>query len=282
MRQYINDIKSSVSIVILIVYSFGYTYLNSYYSRFNIFIENYINLNDLIFLTIKALFIISLIYLAVVILLRFISKIFLTSTFYTIRFFCIMGKGENKAVYKRYYSYIIKNILNQYSKWISIFILLALIYIVSYFNNNDDRVITIFLPLIAIEVFFMAKELNDQDKKKVHYFFIVFFYIILLSCFSIFGLVDGNINKISKNSTIVEFVENDVFYDTSSDSLNYLGETRSYLFIYDIRNQNSLIINKDNITNFRVQDVSVRENNKLKKIILKIEGLRLKRRMEDS
>lgn len=89
-----------------------------------------------------------------------------------------------------------------------------------------------------------------------------FLYVILIICFAIWGHIDGNLNKTSKNSSIVEFSENQKSYNTNLDSLNYIGETSSYLFLYDRNNRNSLIFNKQNISNFRIKDVTLTSEEK--------------------
>jgi hypothetical protein len=86
--------------------------------------------------------------------------------------------------------------------------------------------------------------------------------IILLICFAIWGFVEGNLTKEKNPLTVIEFTEGNRFIDTKSDTLNFIGETGSYIFIYDSKNRKSLIFDKSNILNFKIKDVTLSEEEK--------------------
>ena len=64
-------------------------------------------------------------------------------------------------------------------------------------------------------------------------------------------------NKIKEESlTKIEFDEKDRHIDTSLDSLNYIGETSQYFFIYNPIKRNTLIFNKNKLSNIKIKDVT--------------------------
>ena len=100
---------------------------------------------------------------------------------------------------------------------------------------------------------------NKEDKKNMLKFLMLFLYIILLISFAIWGYIDGNLIKNTEFKNGIVFNENNQQFDTSNDTLNFIGETSSYIFLFDNKNRKSLIFQKDKIENFKIKDNSLTE-----------------------
>ena len=96
MEKTIEKFKSNIPIFLLIFYSFGYVYLNRFYSRFNISIENYINLTDIIFFAINSLIKITLLFFIIEIILNIASHVILRFYYFRVK----DKKGKDKKISK--------------------------------------------------------------------------------------------------------------------------------------------------------------------------------------
>lgn len=262
MQKYLDNYKSNIPIILLVFYSLGYIYLDRYYSRFNISIENYINLSDIIFVTIRTLVSLSLIYLIIEFCLIIVSMTILRIVYSKDLNYKIRGRIKDKQIYKRYHSIVINKLIHKNTNGVSFFIFMIIPFMLVYFIDESIAIFTIFFPFLIIKIYQIIHYEDDEEKNRMIQISLSFLYVILIICFAIWGHIDGNLNKTSKNSSIVEFSENQKSYNTNLDSLNYIGETSSYLFLYDRNNRNSLIFNKQNISNFRIKDVTLTSEEK--------------------
>ena len=264
MKEYLDNYKSNIPIILLVFYSLGYVYLDRYYARFNISIENYVNLTDIIFVTIKTIVSLSLIYLVIEIFLYIISRSILKIIFSKSLNYKIKEKIIKKSVYDRYYSLIIEKQIENQTNGLSFFIFIISPFVLWYFLDESVIIFSLFFPFLIIKIHQITNYENDEERNKMIQFLLILLYVILLICFAIWGHRDGNFNKISDNPSKVEFYENQNSYNTNLDSLNFIGETSSYIFIYDRKNRTSLIFNKGNISNFKIKDITLTPEEKEK------------------
>lgn len=257
MKEYLDNYKSNLPIILLVFYSLGFVYLDRYFARFNISIENYVNLTDIIFVTIKTLVSLSLIYLVIEICLYIISRTTLKIVFSKNLNYKIKRRIKNQIVYDRYYSLIIEKQIVKQTNGLSFFFFIISPFILWYFIDEPVIIFSLFFPFLIIKIHQITNYKNDEERKRMIQFLLVILYVTLLICFAIWGHKDGNFNKISNNPSNVEFYENQNSYNTKLDSLNFIGETSSYLFIYDKKNRTSLIFNKGNISNFKIKDITL-------------------------
>jgi len=258
MEKYINRYKTNVPIVLIVFYSLGYVYLNRYYDRFNISIENYINLTDIIFVTIKSLISLSLIYLVVEICLFIVSRSILKITYRLMVNRETIKRAKKKNIHDRYYSLVIESQTNG----LSIFVLIIGSLVLLYFLDDKFIIFSLFFPFLIIKIYQIYHFENDKERKEIGQWTLIVLYIVLLFSFGIWGHLDGDFTKESKSTSFIEFYENQEVYNTKVDSLNYIGETSSYLFLYDKKNRTSLIFNKGNISNFKVKDITLTSEEK--------------------
>ncbi len=247
--KYLESYKTNIPIIILVFYSLGYVYLNRFYSRFDISIENYVNLTDIIFVTIANLVRLSIFFLIVEFVLFVISQIIL-KLFYSKK---LNPKSDSrlkdKAIYDRYYNLLIYN----QSNVVSFFILLFGFFI-PLLVEIDFSYLLLLLSILIIKIHQITNYKNKKEKNRMRQYLGVMMYVILIIYFAIWGHSEGNNAKTSDNSKTIEFKENNIDYNTETDSLNYIGETSSYLFIYNKNRRETLVLNKENITDFRIKD----------------------------
>ena len=103
---------------------------------------------------------------------------------------------------------------------------------------------------------------NKEEKNRMLQYLGVMMYVLLMICFAIWGHYEGNNAKTSDNSKTIEFKENNIEYNTETDSLNYIGETSSYLFVYNKNRRETLVLNKENITEFKIIDKTLTSEEK--------------------
>lgn len=99
MEEIFKSYKDNLPLIILFIYSFGSIYLFSYYSHFNIAIEQYISLSDILFFALRILIILSLAYVSLEMIILLIGLIITN----------ILSEGDYKAALAnrpgRQYSY---------------------------------------------------------------------------------------------------------------------------------------------------------------------------------
>ena|SRR5690554_2729957 len=258
MERYINRYKTNIPVILMVFYSLGYVYLNRYYDRFNISIENYVNLTDILFVTLKSLISLLLTYLVVEICLYLVSRSILKIIFPLIINREKIKRAKNKNLYDRYYYLVIESQI----KGLSIFVLILGTFVLLYFIEEPFIIFSLFFPFLIIKLYQIYNFENNKERKEIGQVTLIMLYIILLFSFGIWGHLDGNSTKVSNSNSFIEFYENQDSYNTNLDSLNYIGETSSYLFIYDKINRTSLIFNKGNISNFKVKDITLTSEEK--------------------
>lgn len=267
LKKYLASYKSNIPIILLIFYSLGYIYLNRYYHQFNISIENYITLTDIIFITVNTIIKLSIIYLIFDFFLLIISNIIL-KIFYSRKLnHKIKGRVDNNKIYNRYYSLVIKKQIEKQMKYVSFYLSLICLFILLFSLSDKIYIFTIYIPYFLVKIHPISHSKENKNKRIVVQIFLLIFSIMLIISFANLGSIDGLSVKTSQTSKIIEFTENQKYYNVNSDSLNYIGETSSFIFIYDKKNRKSLIFQKNNISNYKIKDTSLtnEEKEELKK-----------------
>lgn len=243
MEKTLEKFKSNIPIIILIFYSLGYVYLNRFYSRFNISIENYINLTDIIFFAINSLIKITLLFFIIEIILSIIS-IFILKIYY-------LSEKDEKIKEEK---------IDTNLKYASFTIFIIFGFLLNFIIKGDIVIyFSYFFTFFLVKTFQITHFENKEDKKNMLEFLFIFLYLLLLISFAIWGYKDGNFTKDNECKNEIIFNENDKKFDTSSDTLNFIGETSLYVFLFDNKNRKSLIFQKDKIDNFKINDKSLTE-----------------------
>jgi hypothetical protein len=125
---------------------------------------------------------------------------------------------------------------------------------------------SLFFPFLIIKIFQITSNKQERIQSRLNQFFLVALFIILIFYFIHGGYKDSISVKELTNGKQLEFKEQGILYNTKSDSLNFVGETNEYLFLYNTRNKETLIFNKSAITNLKIKDTSLTKEEIQKKI----------------
>jgi len=252
MEKIINQYKTYLPIFLLLLYILGYVNLSYYYSVFNVSIEYYINLTDILMYVAGRL---------VSILLTFILFELIVSlpTIYIIekrRNNVIKNKllesKKSKEVNSRYKNIYSRDKFDGSYSLLSM-VILFLIFIVVFVILKIVASWSVYL--IAIIFFKLYLALSDKKNKDNQVFEIFKYSIIIIPLISIFlglGFLESKEILEGKNSKEITFLENNKNFSTKSDSLLFIGETSEYLFLYYPRDKETKIFSKSTITDFKI------------------------------
>lgn len=255
MKQILENYKSNIPIFLLLVYSLGYVYLNRFYSQFNISIENYISLTDILFLVINKVIYTILLYLIIEAGLIFISQ-FSLNMLARIHY---IKNNKDEILEKK-----VNEFINKHHNETSLVILLIVSIGYVYFGEEILEIAAILFSLFFIKLLFVIKKNQKPDEQSQMFYDLSFIILlpIFLICFGIWGYSESKTIKlnsaIQKELPRVEFSCNGKVYSTKNLNFIYIGETSSSLFIYDKIKRNSIIFNKTNISELKVEDPDVR------------------------
>ena len=270
MTDIIDKFKSLVPVIAIILYTYGYSYLSIYYGFFDISIEYYVSLTDILFKTINILIFLSIFFL--------IQEIFLilwsTAVLKVYYFRKLNGKIKNRIksekVYDRYYVQVIEKYIERNLETVSLFSFLifgsTLIFLTKEYLNG----MTVFFPFLIVKLYKFTPKENSETKNRIIKFSSLALFVILLISFGLWGYNDATEVKENGLSHKIEFKSNNVSYKTGYDNLNFIGETSSYIFVYDKKERKTLVFSKINLTDFKVFNISLteKEEEKLSKEII--------------
>lgn len=260
-------LKENITLVALVIY--GVTFLNYYiyYNSFQISIFNYIGLNDMIFFFLEYIFKILSSLIIIEISLFFIY-IFIHDFFVYLRL-----KGTKKR--RIYYKNLAKNNKKRVAKVIEIGFSKSLtqfkltvvslsIFAVAFFPHK-----TILIPAYFIYFIYLLEKISKERLYEfVTYFggFIVFISLLITT------LINSYDKRFEKDDTNISFYENNTFITTDKNlsCYNYLGETSTHIFLYDIEKKISKVYDKSNIN-----DLTIKNSNTIDSTITKIKKTKI-------
>lgn len=251
--EILSGIPSLVYIFLLAIYAIGYTYLKFYYSGFGIDIEYYISLIDIVFFTINQFFATGLSWIMLEvgawILYGFISIIWIPGILYLVddRF-----KGSIELVNR--YMLIKKMHMFRITKMFFLLIFYAIIIFQSITSLEENIGISTlpwlidFLPAVFISMYLLYSKINEKkvkadfDKKTIT-FLVVFFISSIFSAF-LQGSSKSKSIEFLESRRIVTLITDDLNYKTDGIKFFYIGETSSYIFLFDREKNESIAVLK--------------------------------------
>lgn len=274
MNKYLEIFKSNLTVITLIFYILGYTYLVIYYFQFDISIVNYINLLDIIFTTINSLAILLLTYLFIEFLLFIVGILILNTIFRLfIRRKFLKRLGDNTRVQK-YLKFRNEKHDSDNIKGCTLFLLLLSTFLLLYYSDEKILISSLFFPFFIIKLHQIIPKEKGEIQIQLNQFFLGLLTFMFILCFSYWGYKDGISAKNNKGQYI-EFKEQGILYNTNSDSLNFVGETNGYLFLYNNKNRETLIFSKSGISNLKIKDTSPTEEEK------KVQEMKAQKKIND-
>lgn len=220
--EYVKENMQLFPLLIIGFYSIGFIRLKGYYQAFGIQIENYVSINDLVFQSIY---------------------IFLLIVVFLFIFFVVI------MIFK----YLTRNFqFNNLVIWfmLSLQTTLLIIYFISSFIDFEGSQFLIYAMMVLF--IYMIYYEKDYDRFLNFYSlkpFVINILIILFFIIGVFGhgLRDGLKNKDFKKEGNISFVYEGDLYSTLHPSLNLIGETSEYIFLFQTVSNRSLVFRKDDI-----------------------------------
>ena len=248
-------IKENITIILLILYSISFINYYFFYSFFDIPIFNYIGLNDLLFYSIEYIF-------------SIILTVFLVEVFLFIFFSFLYGLHMNIVLLlvKKKYKLVLEGRLNKRIRERT-----RKIFDNKFADSLFDFKISLFFLSIFAVIFFPIKEIT------IPAYFIYMFYLLdrggeerisklsivasLIVIFISLGIITGLSiyqKRYHKQEHDLSFYQNDKLITTNMQrsNLNYLGETSTSIFLYDIKENETKIYSKDNIESLTIKSSS--------------------------
>jgi hypothetical protein len=249
--KYYNLFKENIAIIVLTIY--GVTFINYYiyYKSFEVPIFNYIGLNDMIFFFIEYLFkIILIIFLTEIAL--FILYIFPFTLYEKI---IIFGRKKWRNLYlksNKLNRERIENLFNNlFSESLNSFrftVIILSIFIVPFLPYK--------MAIFPAYFIYLIYYLDKMAKEKMPEFLIPSVSIIVILSMIVSTLITSYDKRFKKEDFTISFYENEKLITTDQERscYNYLGETSTNIFLFDIERKESVIYSKDNISDIRIKN----------------------------
>lgn len=247
MKKYIKEYTENFSLILLLFYILGFCYQFWFYNYFNIEIEYYINLTDLIFSSLKILLGIIIYFLIIEIVLSFMSTFSLFFRFKTKKY----KKYEklDSKVQERFDRYI--EYLQSKNSYVFKFFYCFLLLIIGLILFNDKILfLSLIMPNFVFRLYSIFKNEKDIEFKKIlNTFSFSFLFVTLIICYSYWGYFNASNIKNNYTSKVLRIGE---IY--TGDNVNkFIGETSTSYFILNIKTNIVTIINKENLNKIDIE-----------------------------
>lgn len=226
MINYLKQYKDHLTFYLLYLYIIGFAYYIFYYENFGIKIFTYLTLSEVLLSSVSLCTNIFLFFLLTELLIAILSVGIIT--------FFPKCKFTSASI------------------TISIIIILCTIFfgekLFSELNYIAASLLTIQL-LIKLLIISSARPENDKYKNKATVILGCILFVATVILISVSGYSDyKDVVRGESKFTNIKVITNDTIYSTiESKSLYYIGETQLALFLYEMNENNTIVINRSNI-----------------------------------
>jgi hypothetical protein len=245
-------LKSNGALLIFLLYTISFINYYIFYKSFNISIFNYTGLNDLLFFSSEYLFTITaLIFLAEIALFFLYTLLF---TFYEKLVIVFLRKRfTNYHKYNDKNRQRIKNIFGKmFDRNLASFKLTLLFVALFSIPFLKDYKLLLF-PVYFIYMVYLIEKIGVIKSQEL---MIVMSAAIMIFSLTLETLLKSYDKRSEKDSFCISFIENGNIITTDKGTyLNYLGETSTHFFLYDIKKKESKIYAKDNISDVKIKNI---------------------------
>jgi hypothetical protein len=246
MKSYIKEYRENLPIILLGFYIMGFSYYFSFYHFFDIEIEHYINLNDIIFKSIKLL-LKTIFFFVVVEFILFILTYF-GSILFEKKFDSKKFKSKEINIQKRYERYVGSIYLNN-DKYYSFTAYLILVFFVIVTLNEKIFYLSIILPNLLYKFYSIIPKEEKDNEVSLKLFIYTSLFFVLLFCYGYWGYYDASKIKENYSSKVIKI--EGLF---TGDGINkFVGETSLYYFVLNSKNDVVTVIKKDNLKSVMVE-----------------------------
>jgi hypothetical protein len=256
LKKITTCLKDNIGQILLLVYTVSFVNYYIFFKSFNISIFNYLVLYDLIFFTLEYLFQILLIiviyelifFLIFSILWGFYEKIVLISK-KKLKLYLNSDKMNRERILDVFNEYFSKGLIN--AKFTIVLLGIFGIFFLPF------KLITI--PAYLIYIIYLTELIS---KERMYGFSVTFASIILILSMIFTTLFNSYSKRFEKENYTISFKEENQIITTEKgkSSLNYLGETSTNIFLYDIKSKKAKIYNKSSISDFEIQNSDTLDN----------------------
>lgn len=256
LKKITTYLKDNIGLILLLVYSVSFANYYIFYKSFNISIFNYVGLNDLIFFTLEYVFKILLIIAIYELIFFMIFSIFWG--FYErivlickkkLKLYLNSDKRNKERILNVFNEHFSKGLIN--AKFT--IVMLGIFVIVSL----PFKLITI--PAYFIYFIYLTELIS---KERMYGISVTFASVVIILSMIFTTLYNSYSKRFEKENYTISFTENNKLITTEKEksSLNYLGETSTNIFLYDIESKKAKIYNKSNISDFEIQNSDTIDN----------------------
>lgn len=250
-------LKENITLILLALYSISFINYYFFYNFFNIPIFNYIGLNDLLFYSIE--------YIFSIILTVFIVEVVLFIVFAILygihmNIVLLLVKKKYKLVIEGWLSKRIRERTrrifdDKFSD--SLFDFKMTLFVFSLFGVLFFPLKTITIPALFIYMIFL---LDRREENRISNLSLVSALVIVVISLGIITSMSIYQKRYHKQQYEISFEQNGKWITTNQkkSKLNYLGETSTNIFLYDIDRKETRIYFKDNI-----EDIIVKSNSSM-------------------
>ena len=226
----LKKIIENIPIILIFFYLVGFVYLKTFYSKFDIAIEYYLTVNDIVFIALYKITFVVLLYIIVE-----LSEIFV-SDFLRFLFKRFFLKHPNRDIDPSFVGGMILTII---------------ISFVGFFHIPVKIFIFVLMPYLLYKKFSTANNLKLKKYQLLTAGLIV--AAIVLAFIS--GKYEADTVKQGKDIQYLDLVINNKTYSIDGNKLSLIGETSSNLFIYDRKRKESVIYNKTDFQKIIIKDI---------------------------
>ncbi|SDQ08567.1 hypothetical protein SAMN05421664_0401 [Chryseobacterium soldanellicola] len=247
MKKYFKEYTEHLSAIILLFYILGFSYQYCYYQYFDIKIQYYVALTDIIFQSIgnvlKSAVIFCLINVTLDIIYDLFSAKFLTRAKNKNKY-DRMTEQKKKRV-DRYFKYSVEKVRPFYT-----FILLFITMVAGIYIFDDKfYFLLILLPNLIYGTYKIIPKENRESDKTFSSVLGVMLFIILLGSYCYWGYSEASDVSNSYSSKVIK---TDKIY-TGDNKHKFIGETSQYIFVLNKNNDVVTVINKGNLNEMNVE-----------------------------
>lgn len=240
--------KEKLPLITLAIYVLGFIYYVIYYLGFDVDIVFYISLTDILLSILSSTLIFLLIVFIIELPLAFIVNLCIgipSNKIHNGKRFCELPEDEQKRLDDQHdkREFKIRTIIY------------VIITVLLLFSNIGLTILSLFAFLMCLNFYSLARAEKKRVKRKKYFFWIV----LVMLVFTFFHAISSSI-RVKENmrhfyAKSIKFTVNGKQYSTmknDTDRYNFIGETSSHLFVYDLKNKGTLVFAKSDVKNIEV------------------------------
>ncbi|MFC6269496.1 hypothetical protein [Frigoriflavimonas asaccharolytica] len=258
MKLILQTFKEYWTFLLIAIYSIAYFYNYVYYTSFGVNIFQYVTISDLMFFSVE-----QIILLTGLIFIFEVIGTFLVSMFFELFIYKkiqsnlkikainrnqLFSKVHADKVFKRYR----KSKMFGFFLYFSVFLVFPVI-LCKYFNipllTLGLLASSAFIYLIIRLFLFTKNKGKDSENIKLLAFFIIYISTIYFTSFQAFVSSD-EVKFLSETKNNLSFNYQNKLYEVD-DNLRFVGESTTYIFLYDKKGESTLIFPKLKVENLK-------------------------------